>query len=318
MKNPSRRSSDTDSVISPSALRRGGITILTLITTVSLLVFAPGKRAFDVKGMDEALAAKTLALPRLTPNYDQVQVDLYLTQGVWQAWNQAHGGNWTAQYDTLTGHPRRVYGGAIPWVPGAANAVAGSATAEDLERIAREFIASNGAVIGVTNDRLRFVPEIADPTTDGHMRYAAFDYQINGVPVVAARLVFAVNNGNMIYWHSSNIAEVPATTAPAVSAAQALGALFAYAGVGAREAQVVRQPTLVLLPRNTTAGGLLTYQLVYEAAFRLRGSHGTWAGYVDALSGSVVAFGVRRRQQLSGGQDERHGPRHGRHSPGAS
>jgi hypothetical protein len=182
-------------------------------------------------------------------------------------------------------------------VPGAANSLTGSATAEELERVAREFVASNGVIVGVSNDRLRFVPEVADPTTDGHMRYAAFDYVINDVPVEAARLVFAVNNGNMIYWHSANIADVPATTAPSVSAAQAQTALLAYAGVSAREAQIVRQPTLVLLPRNTTVGGPLTYQLAYEMAFRLGGSLGTWAGYVDALSGAVVAFGDVNRYQ---------------------
>ena len=49
----------------------------------------------------------TAALPQLTPNYDRARIDLYLTQGAWQTWNQSHGGNWTAQYDTLTGHPRR-------------------------------------------------------------------------------------------------------------------------------------------------------------------------------------------------------------------
>ena len=265
---------------------------------ISILVVAPARHeAFDAKNVEAALASKVVAMQRVVPNYDQTQVDLYLTSAAWQNWNRAHGGNWTAQYDTLTGHARRVYGGAIPWVPGAANSLSGEATAADLERVARDFIGANSALLGVANDRLRFVPEIADPTTEGRMRYAAFDYEIDGVPVVAARLVFAVNNGNMIYWHSTNIADVPAATSPSLSAEAAMAALFSHAGVDPASAKIVSQPSLRLLPRNTSPGGLVAYQLVYEAAFRLGGGLSTWAGYVDALTGAVVAFGDVNRYQ---------------------
>jgi hypothetical protein len=262
---------------------------LVLIVLASVMfVSAPALQAFDAAQKQEALAAKALALPALAPQYDQARVDLYLSDPVWTSWNQAHGGNWVAQYDTLTGHPRRVLGGAIPWATP-------TSTAADVERVAREFIAANAAVLGVSNDRLRFVPAIATPTADGKMRYAAFDYAINNVPVENARLVFAINSGNMIYWHSSNIADVPVTTNPAITVAQALANVLAYAGVAASDVSVVQQPTLKLLPRNTTAGGLLSYQLAYETLFRLKAGTSTWAAYTDATSGAVIGFGDTNR-----------------------
>jgi len=246
------------------------------LLAILLLLVATNLYAIDVR-QPQALDAKTLTLPALSPNYDAAKAQLYLANPLWVAFNQSHGGNWSAQFDTLTGHPRRVLGGAIPW-------------GTDVERAARDFIAANNSVLGVSNDKLRFVPEAATPSRDGRIRFAAFDYVINGVPVENARLVFAVNNGNMIYWHSSNIADVPAITTPVVSASQALTKLLAYAGVASSGVNVIQQPSLKLLPRNRLAGQLITYQLVYEAQFRVNGGEATWAAYIDALTGTVIAF----------------------------
>ena len=247
-----------------------------IATIFALLLAAISAFAIDVR-QQQALDGKSLTLPPLAPNYDATRVQLYLANPLWVAFNQSHGGNWSAQYDTLTGHPRRVLGGSIPW-------------GTDVEGAARAFIAANNSVLGVSNDRLSFVPEAATPSRDGKIRFAAFDYVINGVPVENGRLVFAVNNGNMIYWHSSNIADVPAITTPVVSASQALANLLTYAGVASSSSTVVQQPTLKLIPRNRLAGQLLTYQLVYESIFRVNGSNATWASFVDALTGKVIAF----------------------------
>jgi len=275
--------------------------IFILVAIAALVIFAPSNQAFDVKRTEDQLTAKTIGFPSLQPNFDQSKVDLFLAQPVWQLWNQINGGKWTAQFDTLTGKPRRVLGGSIPWVPGPANSLPGSYSAAALEQKARQFIASNQSMIAASNDRLRFVPEIASPTTDGHMRYAAFDYVINGVPVEGARLIFAVNNGNMIYWNSSNIADVPTITIPAISATQATSDLLAYAGLAASGVSIVEPANLRLVPRNTNVGGLLTYQLVYEASFRISGGLGTWAGALDATTGAIVAFGDVNRYQAPRG-----------------
>lgn len=260
-----------------------------------LLVCVPAAVAVEPKHTADALDAKALAFPQLAPNYDQALVDAYLKDAVWTAWNASKGGKWTAQYDTLTAKPRRVWGGAIPWVPGKANSLSGTATAADLERVAREFIAANQSVLPAGNERLTFVAEIADPTPDGSVRYAAFDYDIAGVPVESGRLIFAVNNGNMIYWHASNIASVPTVTTPSISADAAVAAVLSYAGVRAADAEVVDRPRLKLMPRNAAAGELLIYQLIYETSFRVAGSHVVWGAYVDAATGAVVAFGDLNR-----------------------
>ncbi|HET7435882.1 MAG TPA: PepSY domain-containing protein [Thermoanaerobaculia bacterium] len=259
---------------------RSLIVALLLVCTV-----VPTAFAFDARRAEQALDAKALALPPLKANFDATKAQLYLANPVWSAWNLAHGGNWTAQFDTLTNHPRRVYGGAIPFTTNAA----------DLERVARSFIASNSTVLGVTNDRLTFVPEASTAVRSGKVMYAAFDYAIAGVPVEHARLVFAVNNGNMIYWHNANIADVPVVTTPVLTAAQALTAVLAHAGIAQSSIVTVKDPALKLLPRSGVLGALLKYQLVYEVVFRVDGGRSTWAAYVDALTGTVLAFGDTNR-----------------------
>lgn len=246
---------------------------------VVVLTLAIPAVAFDGRSSALSLDAKAVVFPQLQANYDSAKVAEYLQSPAWQAWNSAHGGNWTAQYDTLTGKPRRVYGGALPW-------------SGDLETSARTFIASNGALFATTNDRLRFVPQAS--AADPRVRFASFDYVIDGVPVESARVVFAVNNGRMIYWNSTNIAAVPAVTTPALSADAAQSALLSYAGVAASDVEVRQAPQLKLLPKNTTAGAMLAYQLVYESVFETA-DHAVWAGHVDALTGSVVAFGDTNR-----------------------
>lgn len=242
---------------------------LSLVLALSLAI--PGRSpALPLDG-------KARLLPAVQPDFDSARVAAYLAAPAWQGWNSAHGGNWTAQYDTLSDKPRRVYGGAIAWNG-------------ELETAARAFIASNSSLFASMNDRLRFVPGIANPTSDAGIRFATFDYVIDGVPVESAGLVFAVKSGNMIYWNSTNIADVPATTTAALSAGAAKSSLLAYAGITASESDLRQCPQLKLLPQNTTPGGLLSYRLVYEIVFETS-DHTTWAGQVDAISGAVVAFG---------------------------
>jgi hypothetical protein len=234
---------------------------------------------------ESALDAKVVVLPALKSNFDNTKINLYLGNPLWSTWNLGHGGNWTAQFDTLTNHPRRVFGGAIPWTK----------SPNQLEQTARSFIDANQSVLGVANSRLTYVPIAASAVKSGRVMYAAFDYQINNVPVESARLVFAVNNGNMIYWHSANIADVPTVTTPVLSASQALTAALTHAGVTQSATEIVKPPTLKLLPRNGLLGALLKYQLAYEVIFRLDGGRSTWVAHIDALTGQVIAFGDSNR-----------------------
>lgn len=241
--------------------------------------------AIEPRISEQALDAKVVVLPALKSNLDNAKINLYLANPLWSTWNLGHGGNWVAQFDTLTNHPRRVYGGALPWTK----------NPNQLEQAARSFIDNNQSVLGVANSRLTYAPTASTAVKSGRVMYAAFDYKINNVPVEQARLVFAVNNGNMIYWHSANIADVPTVTTPVLSVSQALGAALTHAGVLQSQTTIVKQPTLKLLPRNGLAGALLKYQLAYEVIFRLDGGRSTWVAHVDALTGQVIAFGDSNR-----------------------
>lgn len=252
---------------------------------VVFLGFGRTASAIEPRIREQALDAKVVVLPALKSTLDNTKINLYLANPLWSTWNLGHGGNWTAQFDTLTNHPRRVYGGAIPW----------TTNPNQLEQVARSFIDANQSVLGVANSRLTYVPTAATAVKSGRVRYAAFDYSINGIPVEYARLVFAVNNGNMIYWHSANIADVPTVTTPVLSASQALTAVLAHAGVAQSSTNILKQPTLKLLPRNGLPGALLKYQLTYEVIFRLDGGRSTWVAHIDALTGQIVAFGDSNR-----------------------
>lgn len=266
-----------------------------LVVAISVVFSTGSTKAVDAVATAGALEARLRSVAPVKPVLDSAAVNAYLLSPTWTAWNAANGGRWVAQFDPLTGHPRRVLGGAIPWVPGAANTLSGSATNADLERVARQFISANQSVIGIPNANLTFVDGPATPTRSGRIRYAVFDYSINGVPVVNGRLLFAVNNGNMIYWHSANTANVAAVTTPSLTAEQALANVFTYAGISASNATLLEPPTLTLLPRNAATGPLLAYQLAYQTAFRIDGSEATWAAYVDALTGGVIAFADANR-----------------------
>ncbi|HEU4887925.1 MAG TPA: PepSY domain-containing protein, partial [Thermoanaerobaculia bacterium] len=260
---------------------------LFVIATLVVVFLGVGRTASAIEPRisEQALDAKVVLLPQLKANLDKTKINLYLANPLWSTWNLGHGGNWTAQFDTLTNHPRRVFGGAIPWTN----------NPNQLEQVARSFIDANQSILGVSNSRLVYDPTGATAVKSGRVRYAAFDYHINNVPVEQARLVFAVNNGNMIYWHSANIADVPTITTPVLSASQALTAVLAHAGVAQSQTDIVKQPTLKLMPRNGLLGALLKYQLAYEVIFRLDGGRSTWVAHVDALTGQVIAFGDSNR-----------------------
>lgn len=255
------------------------------LSLVALLLVCSSLFAIEPRVVETALDGKSVTLPQLKPNIDAAKINLYLASPAWSSWNLAHGGNWKAQFDTLTSRPRRVYGGAIPWTKNPA----------ELERVARAFIDANPSLFGATNSRLTYDPTGATAVKSGRLMYAAFDYAIGGIPVEQARLVFAVNNGNLIYWSSTNIADVPVTTTPLVSASQALSSTLAHAGVAQSDVTVLHEPALKFLPQNGALGALLKYRLTWELAFRVNGGRSTWVAHVDALTGAVIAFGDSNR-----------------------
>jgi hypothetical protein len=252
---------------------------------IALLLVCSSLFAIEPRIRETNLDAKAVTLPALKPLLDNTKINLYLASPTWSSFNLAHGGNWTAQFDTLTNRPRRVFGGAIPWTKNPAQ----------LESVARSFIDANPSLFGATNTGLTYDPTGATAVKSGRVMYAAFDYNIAGIPVEHARLVFAVNNGNLIYWHSANIAQVPAITTPVLSASQALSAALAHAGLTQSAVTIVKEPALKFIPQNGPLGTLLAYRLTYELAFRLADGRSTWVAHVDALTGAIIAFGDSNR-----------------------
>ncbi|MCI0602408.1 PepSY domain-containing protein [bacterium] len=232
------------------------------------------------------LTNKIILPPVIAPVSDATKQNVFETSAAWTTFNAANGGNWKSTFDPLTGSARRVYGGAIPFIAGPANSLNGGTSSADLETAARNFITANSALFQISQSQLRFVPE-ADKTESKRVRYAAFDQVINGVQVVGARLVFAVNNGNMIYWNSAKIGNLTQETA-LITAQQALTAALLHAGFTQDQVSVILEPRLAYLP--TVTANLLTHRLIYELSFRQNGGRATWFAQVDAKTATMVSF----------------------------
>jgi len=232
------------------------------------------------------LSNKIILPPAIAPVFDATKQSNFEASVVWTAFNAANGGNWKGTFDPLTGRARRVYGGAVPFIAGPANGLNGGTSSADLETAARNFITGNSALFQISQSQLRFVSE-ADKTRAQRVRYAAFDQVLNGAQVVGARLVFAVNNGNMIYWNSAKIKSVSQQTA-LISAQQALSAALLHAGFTQDQVTVILQPRLAYLPK--VSSGVLAHRLIYEMSFRQNGGRATWFAQVDAKTGVMVSF----------------------------
>ncbi|HVR38588.1 MAG TPA: hypothetical protein VMU84_05795, partial [Thermoanaerobaculia bacterium] len=74
-----------------------------LFIIASLVLVSAHAFAFDARTTEDVLNAKALSLAPIAPNFDATRVTQYLQDPLWRTWNLAHGGNWTAQFDTLTG-----------------------------------------------------------------------------------------------------------------------------------------------------------------------------------------------------------------------
>jgi hypothetical protein len=141
----------------------------------------------------------------------------------------------------------------------------------------------------------------------GHLWLVDFDIQRDGLKVEGARIVFRVNNGNLIQFGTENLPSPGARTPPQkFGRKEALAVLADHIGGFTALDTFVDGGTERLLPLALEDGfkpgqgrGLVR---VWEIVFRRKGSVGTWRARIDATTGEILDFqDVNAYSQATGG-----------------
>ncbi|HEV7508002.1 MAG TPA: hypothetical protein VGS07_24170 [Thermoanaerobaculia bacterium] len=225
------------------------------------------------------------------------------TLNSWNSFRLNAPAEWRATVDQRSGMIAFAEGGNVAWIPGRGN----SLTANDLssvvkpggkvdlvamEKIARNYLARNGGMLGVDSSTLVLNPGRSGQPAS-HLWFVDFDVVREGLVVENARVLFRVNNGNLIQFGSEYLpspgAVVPPTT---ITRSQALALASKYIGGFASADTFVDSGSLHLLPANLADNfefgkgrGLVK---VWQFTFNRDGVMGTWQVRVDATTGAVL------------------------------
>ncbi|MGE0639300.1 MAG: hypothetical protein AB7G12_05840 [Thermoanaerobaculia bacterium] len=285
---------------------------------LGLLLGVPAIAAGQVmKEPNSALDALVFPATRLQPPAriePLVQVESAIAPAVaaeWSSFVAEVAGEWSAGVDPRTGTIGLVEGSGLPWIPGFGNRLSlGSVSAplsatgevglETMESLARRFLAQHGALLGVDPAELRLNPERSGQAAV-HLWYVEFDLYRDGIRVDDARVVFRVNNGNLVQFgtenHPPRSAVVPAAR---FDRDAAFAVLRDYVGnfdpiwdllVDAGTMHLVTAaPSPESMYGEIGLGDGVELVRFWEFRFRREGEGATWRGRVDATTGELLEF----------------------------
>ncbi len=245
-------------------------------------------------------------------------------QNGWEAFRIGVGpaAEWQASVDKRSGLLSFAEGGNVAWIPGHGNGMLlkdlggylKAKPAVDLEvmdAIARDFLPRVQSLMGVDASQL-VLNRARSGQPAGYLWFVDYDVVREGLPVEGARVVFRVNNGNLIQFGSENLpapgAKVPPTR---LTAKQAVAAVARYIG-GFQAGDTFRDGgSLHLLPANVPNAKFAEgYEIghgralvkVWQVTFHREGVMGNWAARVDATTGEVLELtDINKYAQATGG-----------------
>jgi hypothetical protein len=251
-----------------------------------------------------------LRLPDESDSLDNLRAVVNPTlQNNWDAFRIGVGptATWTASIDKRTGLVTFAEGGNVAWIPGRGNQL----TAQDLAGV---FKGKPLTVSGMDAIARAYMPRIQsllgiDPATlvlnqgrsgqpAGHLWFVDYDVVQEGMPIEGARVVFRVNNGNLIQYGSEYLpspgSKVPPTK---LTSADAQAVVAGYIG-GFQVGDSFRDSgSLHLLPAAIASTGTAEgfdfgkgrgIAKVWQLVFHRDGVMGTWRARVDALTGDIL------------------------------
>ncbi|HEX6865023.1 MAG TPA: hypothetical protein VF414_19485, partial [Thermoanaerobaculia bacterium] len=267
--------------------------------------------------VDERLSAQ----PVMEPFEDaESEIDPGVRTG-WHAFRGNHG-EWKAQIDKRHGRIDFAEGAGVAFVPGRGNSLREEDIATHLrgrkkadlstvESIARSFLLANAHLLGVNPKSLKLDPNRSGSPAD-HLWNVDYNVELDGMAIENARVVFRVNNGNLIQFGSEYLPEPNAKAPKAqLSREQALALLADYVGGMRAGDTFVDGGSLRLLPiaisdsrfndgfERGKGRGLAT---AWQFVFRREGEGATWRARIDAVSGKVLELrDVNEYAQVTGG-----------------
>jgi hypothetical protein len=229
-------------------------------------------------------------------------------QNGWAAFVIGANPSWKATVDHRSGLIAFAEGGNIAWVPGRGNSltnanistVLAGRTKPDmsvLDTIARNYMKKVASLMGVNPATLVLNPGRSGQPA-GHVWFVDYDVVLGGMPVEGARVVFRVNNGNLIQFGTENI-PVAGTVVPPTSLtqAQALAAASKFVGGFSSFDTFRDNGSLHLVPANIPNNGFAEgfkfgagrgLAKVWQFVFHRDGVMGTWRVRIDAATGEVL------------------------------
>lgn len=222
----------------------------------------------------------------------------------------AYGSNWKVLIDKRRGVFSLIEGGAIPMIPGIKSGISFGdfskdcnenicLSAEDVEKVVREFINLNIKLFGVNPDDLVLDKDGTLPIGNS-IYFLRFRWAPNGVPVENGSIYFRFNSGNLIQISSTMIGEFNLSTNPTISKETAFQILNSYIGNFQKGDEIVDDGSLVIVPKVPNGADIdgyrgaigkgIDYSLVYRFVFKRKGEIGTYEGLIDAHNGEILRF----------------------------
>ncbi|HEV8580531.1 MAG TPA: PepSY domain-containing protein [Thermoanaerobaculia bacterium] len=152
------------------------------------------------------------------------------------------------------------------------------------------FVTANQGVLGVDLAQLAN-GRASDVTAD--LWHVSIPQTYHGVPVRYGRLAATINRGNIVLIGTETWGNVRGLShVPKLSGEEALAAGFAAAGGRSAMDQMVRQPTLEIIPVSSTGpvGAGYKHRLAWTFVFQRLPDDAQWEVIVDAHSGEVLAL----------------------------
>jgi fibronectin type 3 domain-containing protein len=288
-------------------------TLALLLAGHALAAAAGAQVALDRGGNLHLLARESARLtlaPDVGPldeerNSLALEADLALDELV-----RGAGGRWSGHVDRRTGRVAGLEGSGIAFFPGRGNRL----RADDVrawlvgkpvadlaahDRRARAFLAEAAHVLGVEPSELRLnAGRSGNPAP--HVWFVDYDVTRGGLPVEGARVVLAVNNGNLVAVGTENLPPRGGRTPRLrLDAAAARRVVEDHVGGFYSDDRFVDRGSYHLLPANANdarfdegfeRGHGREIVGVWQVTFHRRGEPGTFRARVDAQSGELLDF----------------------------
>jgi len=256
-----------------------------------------------------AFQSERLSISEPIESLDDVQSFVApATQNGWAAFQLGRSAEWRAAIDKRTAMIAVAEGGDISWIPGRGNNLTsadiglGLGRSVDLplmEKITRSFMPQVADLLGVNPGEL-VVNRGRSGQPASHVWFVDFNVVREGLVVEGARVVFRVNNGNLIQFGTENLPSPGAAVPPTVlSKEQALAVVARYVGGLSAGDQILDAGSLHLLPANVSdqrfadgfeLGKGRGLAKVWQVTFHRDGVMGTWQARVDAATGELLSF----------------------------